>query len=494
MIHKKEKLFYLIKRLESSEKKFLSEKLKASGEEYLYVFYKKLLRQIKTEKNYNEKKLENYLQRKFPQTRKKFGKQKFLLYEKILEYLYLLHTQYIGALQLKLGKIQVLIQKGFWEEAEQRLTKLENILREEENLELLLQCYNLYFDLYNRFPLKQVTEKYFLNFQKQQYLLSAMKKQWKYNEFILELHKIRNFIDLETEKQNALNKLFKEFQHFFSELSDFKTLQILHYEFLSFFHFIKQDYTTSWQYGKKIIDVFKENPPVLKQRPNSFVSNMNNLIYVALMENNWKKIFRMLEELRIFLRKLPMSYKTDLIEFLLLCELMHLYSSQDKSLTKKNLPELLKLYKQYEETVSLANKPWIIWGFSIVYYQLKDYDKAVFWIHQILNAPQETLIDAHYSFMFMMLLVFHYESGNKEILPSLFRRFYRYLQKKNFLHPLEKSVMNFFREVLKNSRKFSEKELLIRFKKELEAHPDVAAYNRDIFDFLKWTERQIQAL
>ncbi len=488
---KKEKLFSLIKRLEPSEKKFISERLKFPEGNYLYVFFQKLLSEAQKGNSYKEDKIRAYLHKKFPDSKKKFRKQKFLLYENILELLYILHEKHTGNKLLKSGKVQILIQKGFWKEADIRLKKLT--VENENNPEALTLCYRLHYDIYNRQPIsKKLIEKYLINFEKQQQNLKTQMLQWKYYEFTIRLHEIKNLSRSVKKQKQALKEILAGFQQTFPYPPRVPILRIAHYDFFRFFYFIKQDYSKSWRYGKKIIDLFQNNPSLLRQRHTLFVSHLNNMIYIALMENQWKKVLNILTEMKLFLRSLPHTLKTDLIEFLLLSELMYLHSTNKNKKALQELPQLINLYKKYSEIISPPNKIWIHWGFSIIYYQCKQYENAIFWIQKNLLFPMSEIQEEYYSFMYMVFLIYHLESKNTELLPYLLRRFYRYLLQKKDILPIEKTVLTFFKKYIGKS--VSIKELLLGFQRELKANPEAAKYNRDIFDFLQWTEEQLKQI
>ena len=130
-----------------------------------------------------------------------------------------------------------------------------------------------------------------------------------------------------------------------------------------------------------------------------------------------------------------------------------------------------------------------------MYFSTEDYHTALKWLNIILNDPEREFRKDVYCFARILNLVIHYELGNHEFLESAVKSTSHFLDKRDRLFVLEKSMLDFFRKKLPNADTAAQcTEAFKEFKKvaiEIIKN-DFEKKALEYFDLISWLESKIE--
>ena len=134
-----------------------------------------------------------------------------------------------------------------------------------------------------------------------------------------------------------------------------------------------------------------------------------------------------------------------------------------------------------------AYKSGMVYDLSIFYFYIRDYDHSLDLLRVILNekpmGSQGVFIHAR-----LLQIVIHYEMGNKLLLPSLLKSTFRYMAKSDVRYEFERIVLRFFTRVLRPSNHVILKDELAWMKAEI-VKSSLTEYEKTplkLFDYVGW--------
>ncbi len=110
---------------------------------------------------------------------------------------------------------------------------------------------------------------------------------------------------------------------------------------------------------------------------------------------------------------------------------------------------ILKMREHYFKNESLLNEPskfLYFWQNAIYHFNLAQYSEALDWIDLVQNTKSDFREDIQ-TLSRTLLLIIHFELGNKYFLDSCLNSTYRFLKKKNHFYDIEKLIFQFIKKI-----------------------------------------------
>jgi len=484
-------LFDLIHSMTKSEKRYF--KLFSSGQSgdkgYINLF-----NAISKQEQYDEETLKKQLKiSAFPTV-------KTYLYNLILRSLRSQQLNQNISLQLKdmLKDVEILYQKGLYDQCSRLLTKARKIAKQyEKHIHLLELCQfeHLLTSLnLNPFQRKKLIEEGYSEIRE---ALKAYTQLSEYRHVILEMN---HFLHSEGKRSNNVSDKTKLLE-LLQPIIDNKSPVFLSYKSGILFYNIKGlylsnelDFQQTYETTKKYIIHMESNPFLLTQEINNYLVGLNNLTNIQIVMGLTEEMFGTIKKLKS-IAVASETEKIRVIEYTLPKEItyhvlkgtfqegLELLPGIEKQLnnyeTKMGKPFLLSLYSNIVELCILGDA----------------FRKALQWNNKIFHSPEiETYAD-YYSNARLSEIIIHYELENTEKVDSLLKSFQLLLSKKT-IYQFEKALLRFLKRhihleddkaILKSFKSFRE-ELT-----ELSKIPtEKAAFY--FFDLMIWTDRKIKKL
>ncbi|MCO6499728.1 MAG: hypothetical protein J5I47_05050 [Vicingus serpentipes] len=465
-------LFHLIKSMEKSEKRYFKVYSSKSGSEHLYYLdlFNAIDQQAKKGNKYNEEAL--LVQFEGKGFFKNFSVAKAYLYKKILRVMREFYAENAAkdeVIREMLSNIKYLIKRSLYKQAKKILDKAHKLVDEHERFSEKLALIKMERSMINYGIFNETREESFQRlYDMEIYSINRTKEISEYEHVANQIY----LKALSTGKGDT-TKLYEDL----SELNNHPLLQDenapnLYSTKRTFYHAksmcyrAMRDYEKGFVYQKKRFDLFEEYPQFIQYSLPNYISALHNLLlsctYIKNSEdfNYYLNILCSIKakdkqtEVDIFNSSHHMLFRMYLIQ----------ERFDDLLLI---VPRVEKGLEDYKGSLGVVSEQNIMFGLSCLYFQIKDYHKAIEWINKLLQYEDSIQQPYIQSAIRVMQMFIYYELNYTDSLPHLLRSAQRYFTKKRKMFELEKNAIDTVKKLLKQSDKKKEEEIYNAFKQSV---------------------------
>ncbi|WP_299433478.1 hypothetical protein [uncultured Aquimarina sp.] len=460
---KNEELFFLIKSLTKSEKRYFRLSSKGGEDsEYLLLFDT-----IEAQKKYDEILIkETFSDRSFTN---QLTTIKNYLKQRILQSLRNYHSRISIQAELTdiIRNVEILFHKGLYTICNSELNR---------------------------------AEKKALNFQQDVLLFQI--KDWK-----RKVHQALHPQDFETlkniitEQKSSLNStnnyitlLLANIDPINSSLSHKKTHHLQNRTLKTLHLYRKQlaakNYEKAKQTIEKLLKEWEQNPELLKEYFTTYFSVYNSYLGYLVYEKSYKEAFVRILVLKQKAKEITSSSAS------LIKETLRLYNIElEIHRHLKDLHNTQKVIENIQDFI-LKNKTvipenyWLSFRFQFanIYFQKKDYKKALHWINDILNHQTKKDRKDLITYTYWLNLLTHYELENDFTLRYLINAIKKHIKKQKNIDSYEKILLKFLAKTVE----YPEKEKKNAFRQlsiQLQEYP-IPKFILGYVDFDEWIGRK----
>ncbi|MDN5214671.1 hypothetical protein QQ020_21505 [Fulvivirgaceae bacterium BMA12] len=443
-MHKKGNLFYLIKSLSQTEKR------------YFRIFC------TAQQANSNHLRLFDALDKQTvfdeDQIKKKFEGEKFIqqlhvtknhLRKLILKSLRNYHTGISKETEVRnlITDAEILHSKELFDQCYYVLEKAEKIARRFESFPALIDVYEgqrkLYVSKYgpNSPMFKEVVKKQASAIKK----LENLNRYW---ELVADVSDFRSGPSVE--EKLAAKDLIQN-----PGLAASLRARILYHHTLFSAGLLQNQIPQAEKHIDAIIELLEAHPEKIKNEPGLYTSTLGNKITVLLYEKRWDEAFPVLE----LIRELPAKYgisKDSKFSVRARCRSYNLELEIYRD--KKDLENGIRLCREVDQFIQSFEKAipedyfMLFWNqFAQFYFLHGNYTEALSWINKIIDSKIE--VWTHLAFYARLLhLMIHFDLGNVIFIKYAVESHRRYFKKMKRLKPFERSYLAFFSKITNISK------------------------------------------
>ncbi len=150
---------------------------------------------------------------------------------------------------------------------------------------------------------------------------------------------------------------------------------------------------------------------------------------------------------------------------------------------------------EYESHISYQHKPPLFFLASYVHLIENNKQKALLWLEKALDVADFNFREDIISWVRIQELIIHFEMGNMLLLESKVRSAYRYLNKKERIHEVERLFMRFFRKLSNGVSSGDLNKMLLRLEEDTRRTIDENEAERSYFahfDIIAWLRSKIE--
>lgn len=488
-------LFILVKSLKKSEKRYFkirNSTVNGSDHKYLMLFD-----HIDKMKAFDEEKtLEENPWIKTEQ----FSNLKANLYKKILQSLkeYTTSTNGDIAIRENIDYIQILFDRSLYGQSMQLLNKVKKAVSKSDNLELHLEVLKWEKNLLpyslgknNQERVKQIVDEgNAVNLRISRInLLTNLSVEL--NAIYIKVGYLRgkeDFIEINTMFSEKLPE-YEESGLSFQE-------KLLWYEIhFSYYNFI-QDFEQAHEYAIKWVDLFPTIPSSSHNfekylRGLNHLLNTQSRLHLHAQFTQTHKILRNLASHRVV--KMNENIQVRLFKYSYAHQFNGYFMTGDYN---KGVNLLRKIEKRLEGYIGMLDKHSelvLFYKIASLYFGNGEYRDALKWLNRIINSEDQDIREDVQSFARILNLVTHYELGNNDVIEYYIRSTYRFLLKKNDMHAYQQYILEFIRNLSKDTRTSLMDRFVTLRKKMIELSE--SKYDRRpfvYFDIISWLESKIE--
>ena len=264
--------------------------------------------------------------------------------------------------------------------------------------------------------------------------------------FYLKIGFLRNHKDFEL----VNSFLYSTLPVFQEDKLSFDEKMYLYNSFVGYYFFI-QDFERGYEYAKKWLGLFDDQPDVIVPKLEMYIRAINNLLVAQNKLHKYDEFiitiqkldaiknntdFKLTENIRLLLFKYSATHKIN--RYFMLGEFTE---------GSKIIPEIADSLEDFEHLLDTNYITIFYYKFACMYFGDDNYRQVVFWLNKIINMKDVDLRSDIHGFARILNLISHYELGNIDLVDYYIRSTYRFLIKKNDLHLFQKIIMKFLRKL-----------------------------------------------
>lgn len=488
-------LFHLVHSLEKSEKRHFKLYIKrSSSKEDLKII--QLFDALDKMDEYDEAAL---LKKLTDNSKTKLANLKTHLYRELLASLRLLKTGENVDLQLSehLDNARILYNKGLKLQSLRIIEKAKDLAKSNQKFNTLVQLISLEKKIETLHITRSSTDKTQTIADEGLEISAHIDRVTRLSNLALLLYRwyVINGHSRNEEDEKDIKEFFKNYlPKDLTQINGFYEKLYL-YQSYCWFAFIRQDFLMYYRYAQKWVDLYKTDTNLKTIEAGHYIKGMQALLNAHFDLRNFKKFDETLREFEEY-EKTPQAQMHD--NFRTHTSLYINSSRINGHLMKGTFKNGLKLVPVIEERLSeyalyVDQHRILVFNYKIasLYFGSGDYNKAIDYLHRIMNGPLDLRIDLQ-CYARLMHLLSHYELGNYEILDSLSKSVHRFMEKMKNLTKVEEALFKF----LKNSFEESPDKIKKALEKLLNEikHLENSRFETRSFaylDIISWVESKV---
>jgi hypothetical protein len=395
----------------------------------------------------------------------------------------------------------ILFNKGLYQQSSKILNSAEKQAKKYGKRLLLLEIKNKQKKLIEKESYSELKKNQLVTlFEEEKLIVSEIEKYqllWHTKSVLFNEINLRGIIRSEDEI-NSLKTIINSIDSLKVKDSS-PTINYLFHHIYSAYYFAINDLNNCYIHILKSKALVEENALLFEDTPNTYFSLITNLIYIATKLKKYKESALFLSILKSIPESKGYVSTTDLdikyFSSIYSLELFLMIEQSDYTGAALLIPKIKKGYTEYGTQINSIRKAYIDFKIAIIYLSIGEYEEALNWITEILNAEGLDKKQDIYCFAQIINLILHFELKNSRFLPYALNSTKRYLKGRNRLFKFEELFLKIIGKISKSDlNKFEIEDILIPIEKELfelkNDHYEQIVF--DYFDFATWVKSKIE--
>ncbi|MGN6297487.1 MAG: hypothetical protein ACTHM7_11950 [Ginsengibacter sp.] len=489
-------LFQLIHSLEKAEKRHFKLYIKrSSAKQDLKII--RLFDAIDRLSEYDEKTLLKSLK---DISKSQLANLKAHLHKQLLASLRLLKTNENIDLKLSehLDNARLLYNKGLKIQSLHILEKAKEMARTNQKMNFLVQAVSLEKKIETLHITRSSADKTLLLAEESLQISGHIDRVTKLSNLALLLYRwyIQNGHARNVEDEKDIRAFFKDNLPSDSHAINGFYEKLYLFQSYCWYAFIRQDFLMYYRYSQKWIDLYDENKNMISVETGHYIKGMHNLLNAHFDLRNFKAFQKTLDQFEAF-AKTPAArqhdnFRTHTSIYINFARINQFLMKGDFHEGIKIVPEVETKLKEYELFVDMHRILVFNYKFASLYFGAGEYEKAIDYLHKIINDNHQGLRNDLQCYARLMHLISHYEIGNEEILESLIKSVYRFFARMKNLTIVEEAIFTFLRHSFKVKSSLLKPELE-QFLKKIK-HLEKNRFETRSFaylDVISWVESKV---
>lgn len=488
-------LFQLIKSLEKAEKRHFKLYIKrSSGNEDLKIV--RLFDAIDKQKEYDEA----ALLKKLPAiTKPRLANLKIHLYKQVLASLRLLKST--DSLDLQLNEqfdyAHILYKKGLFHQSLRILERVKEMAKASQKFNFLPQALALEKRIENLHITRSMQDRAeslsneTIEINRQIDIISRLSNlSLKLYGWYVEQGHARN-----EEDETDIKRFMKESMpaDAFEQTGFYERLYL--YQSYTWYAFIRQDFIQYYRYTKKWVELFEEQPMMIRVETGHYIKGLHNLLNAHFDLRNhreFEKTLRLFEQ--VAQKSRVKEHDSFRIHAFIYISIARINQHFMLGTFGKGIPLIKGIEEKLEEYELFIDSHRIMvlnYKFAMLYFGNGDYKRSIDYLQRIIHHKTNLRYDLQ-CYARVLHLMAHFELGNDMLMESLTKSVYRFMSKMKNLTVVEEAMFKFLRQSLL----ISPKELKGEFEKLLETikHLEKNRFETRAFaylDIISWVEGKV---
>ena len=442
-------LFQLVHSLEKAEKRHFKLYIKrSSAKQDLKII--RLFDAIDKLTEYDEKILLKTLK---DISKSQLANLKTHLYKQLLASLRLLKTNENIDLKLSehLDNARLLYNKGLKIQSLHILEKAKELARANQKMNFLVQAVSLEKKIETLHITRSALEKTEKLAEESLQISGHIDRVTKLSNLALLLYRwyVQNGHARNVEDEKDIRAFFKDNLPKDSEAISGFYEKLYLFQSYCWYAFIRQDFLMYYRYSQKWIDLFYEDKVMIAVETGHYIKGMHNLLNAHFDLRNFKAFQKTLDQFEAFAKtpeaKQHDNFRTHTSIYINSARINQFLMKGEFHKGIEIVPEVEEKLNEYSLFVDMHRILVFNYKFASLYFGAGEYNKAIDYLHKIINDNHLGLRNDLQCYARLMHLISHYEIGNEEILESLIKSVYRFFARMKNLTIVEEAIFTFLR-------------------------------------------------
>jgi hypothetical protein len=267
------------------------------------------------------------------------------------------------------------------------------------------------------------------------------------------------------------------------------------YQSYAWYAFIRQDFLQYYRYTKKWVDLFRDEPIMIRVETGHYIKGIHNLLNAHFDLRNYSEFSKTLEIFEAFAKtdRVVQHDNFRIQAFLYITQAKinqhFMQGSFKQGLTL--VPEIEEKLEVYKLFIDRHRVLVLTYKIAMLYFGSGDYDTCIDYLQKIINNNVDLRYDLQ-CYARLLHLLAHYELGNYELMEPLTKSVYRFMAKMENLTVIEEEMFRFLRHSFHVSRQELKQELekfLNKIKQFEKSRFETRAFA--YLDIVSWVEGKV---
>lgn len=267
------------------------------------------------------------------------------------------------------------------------------------------------------------------------------------------------------------------------------------YQSYSWYAFIKQDFLMYYRYAQKWVNIFDENPLMIRVETGHYIKGLHTLLNAHFDLRNYLKFDETLKKFETFAEtdrvRLHDNFRTQAFVYIFSAKINQHSMLGTFNDGLKMVPYIIDKLKEYELFIDEHRIMVFNYKIASMYFGSGNFETCIDYLQKIINENTEVRSDLQ-SYSRLMHLMAHYELGNFELMEYLTKSVYRFMAKKENLTVVEEEMFKFLRKSFHVNRAKLQQELekfLVKIKGLEKNRFETRAFA--YLDIISWVESKV---
>jgi hypothetical protein len=227
------------------------------------------------------------------------------------------------------------------------------------------------------------------------------------------------------------------------------------YQIYNWYAFIRQDFLMYYRYSQKWVDLFEEQPLMVRVETGHYIKALHNLLNAHFDLRNYKKFEHTLRQFEAFALTDRViendNFRIQSFVYITTAKINQVFMLGTFREGLLMVPAIEEKLAEYDLFIDRHRLLVLNYKIASLYFGSGDYATCIDYLQRIINDQADMRNDLQ-CYARVLHLMAHYELGNFDLMESLTKSVYRFMAKRERLTKVEEEMFRFLRTSFITSR------------------------------------------